>query len=274
MISDLIVSFDSIESSCFINCVSLLALQPSKQGIRGTDLHWTCASNSISLNSPHLSSNKGILENRCSRLTHGPSSRIVHYKTDPGYKQFYKHSSYFFSLWFSVSFLSVIICVFAVSPSTERMDEAAKLTAEMADHRKRRDKVARSLQRLHTQILDLQRSEEFEALSAANVTDRGTDYSNLHFRLSNYMDLLLDEEEEDLADADAVVKRSFLTQHDQAKRVISKLVAIKMTTKLSNILETKLHDMEQMKVENPGRDYSACYHPLDTLAEHNLLLEE
>ena len=97
------------------------------------------------------------------------------------------------------------------------MDEAAELTAEMAGHRKRRDKLARSLQRLHTQILGLQRSEEFNTLSAANVTDRGTDYSNLHFRLSNYMDLLLDEEDDDLADADAVVKREFLTQHDQAR---------------------------------------------------------
>ena len=147
------------------------------------------------------------------------------------------------------------------------MDEAAELTAEMAGHRKRRDKLARSLQRLHTQILGLQRSEEFSALSAANITDRGTDYSNLHFRLSNYMDLLLDEEDDDLADADAVVRREFLTQHDQAKRIVSKLVAIKNITKLLNILEIKICDVEQMKIENPGRDYSACYHPLDKIAE-------
>ena len=147
------------------------------------------------------------------------------------------------------------------------MAETEELAARMAGHRKKRDRLNRSLRHLHEELLGLQRSEEFETLTYLNIRDRGTDYANLHTRLTKQMDALEEEEDDDLADADETFRRDHIKQYDQASRILSNLTAIKRVGTQLGTLEIEILDLEQMKLDNPDKDYSACYSPLDKIAD-------
>ena len=151
------------------------------------------------------------------------------------------------------------------------MAEREELAAAMVGHRKKRDRLNKSLRHLHDELMGLQRSEEFETLTYNNIQDRLRDYAGLHTRLVKQMDALEEEEDEDLNDADEVFRRDHSKMYDQASRTFSYLSAIKRVGSQLSTLEMKVIDLEQMKTEDPEKDYSACYKPLDKIAEqiHN-----
>ena len=137
----------------------------------------------------------------------------------------------------------------------------------LATHRKRRDRLFKTLKGQQQELLGLQRSEEFHTLTHNNIKDRMIDYAKLHARIEKHMEGLEDEEDDEVAEQDDSFQRELKIMYDEATRILSYLGAIKKVTSLLGTLEARIIDLERLRATEPDKDYSACFSSLDKLIE-------
>ena len=166
----------------------------------------------------------------------------------------------------SVSCVFCFLVSFLLPPTTERMAEE-DWKGGVITHRKRRDRLFKTLKGQQQDLLGLQRSEGFHALTYSNIRDRITDYHKLHGRIEKHIEGLEDEEDEDTMDQDDLFRRELKIMHDEGSRHLNYMAALKKVASLLATLEVRVADFERMQAADPERDYSACYSSLDKLIE-------
>ena len=147
------------------------------------------------------------------------------------------------------------------------MGDSEDRAAAMVEHRRKRDKILKSLGHMLDRIKTLQGAEEFASVTYTNIKDRISEFNTLYRRLTKHIDALEDEEDEDLSDADEVIKGDLSRTYDQATRLLSYLSAVKRVGSLLCKLENLVVDLEELRAEDTGKDITACYGPIERILD-------
>ena len=137
----------------------------------------------------------------------------------------------------------------------------------MEEHRTKRDRVFKAARRVHSELQEFMDRGEYLKLNLHTITSRGTEYHGLTARILPYLEALEEEKDEDKIAADEAFRRDLIRMNDDSLTLCNDLVVLKMVSRLLLDLDKDLIALEECKLADPDKDYSACYYTSDKAVE-------